>query len=354
MKFAILGAGSAAQGLASYLSLNKHQINLFSLYTQEIEPIRKQGGIKATGVVEGFAKISKATTDIGDAVKDTDVIILALRAFGHRKVFELCLPHIEDSQIVLIMTGYWASLRLRSLLADSGRDVTIAETTLLPLVSEVIGPGEVKVTGIKSRMRVAAFPSSRTTKILKSLKGALPQLFPGGNVLETGLESFNPIFHTPIALFNIGELERRKDFEFYHHGVTPRIAEVINAMDRERLNLIDKLGLDLGSSLDLLKEYYVTSGESAYEMIHNCEAWKGYVLPNVFDYIKEDVLYGLVPIASLCDLLKLPSKTTKSIISTWSLIDRTDYWGEGITAERLGLSNMQAEEILKFVLTGKK
>jgi len=306
------------------------------------------------GVVEGFAKISKTTTDIDEAVEGADAIILTLRAFAQKRILELCIPYLKDNQIILIMTGYWASLRLRDLFERSRSHVVFAETTLLPIASEVTGPGEVKVTGIKSKMRLAAFPSSKTDEALKSLHGALPQLFAGRDILETNLENFNPIFHTPIALFNLREIEQREDFKFYHQGISPKIGEIIDSMDREKLNLIERLGLDLGSSLDGLKQYYRTSGNSTYEIIKNCEAWKGYVLPNVFDYIREDVMYGLVPIASLCNLLGLPSKNIKEIISTWSFVDRVNYWKEGITIEQLGLRNMETEEILEFVSTGKK
>lgn len=354
MRFAILGAGSAGQGLASYLSLRGNEVNLFNRSAQKIEPLCRQGGIKATGVVEGFAKISKITTEIDEAVKDADAIIVTVRAFGHRETLELCIPYLEDGQIVLIMTGYWACLRLRYLFEKAEDRIIFAETTLLPLASEIIGPGKVKVSGIKAKMRMAAFPSTKTKEALGSLKDAMPQLFAAKNVIETNLENFNPIFHTPIALFNLGEIERRKDFEFYHQGVTSKIAEVIDAMDQEKRSLIEKLGLELGSSLDVLRQYYVTSGESTYQFVYNCEAWKGYVLPNVYDYIREDVMYGLVPIASFCDLLDLPSENIKSIISAWSLVDRVNYWEEGVTVDRLGLSGMQVEEILKFVSAGKK
>lgn len=354
MKFAILGAGSAGQGLASYLSLKGHDINLFNLRSGRLVPIRAKGGIKVSGVVEGFARISKATTDISEAVTDADVIVITVRAYGHKKLLELSLPYLKDGHLVVVMTGYWASLRLRELLNGAHRDVVLAETTLLPLVSEVVGSGEVRITGIKSKVKMAVFPSVRGDEVLRLLKGALPQLVAGRNVLETNLDNFNPIFHAPIALFNLGILERINDFEFYHQGITPKIAEVIDSMDRERLNLAGELGLDLRPSTNGLKQYYGASGELTYEILKNCKAYEGYILPNVFDYIREDVPYGLVPIASLCELLNVPNRTIKSIISTWSLVDKIDYWEEGVAARQLGLCNMGASEIVEFVSTGRR
>jgi len=349
-----LGAGSAGQGLASYLSLKGYRVNLFNRSPKKIDSIRKQGGIETTGVVEGFAKISKISTEVGEVVRDTDVIILTARAYGHKGLLELCAPHLKDSQTVLVMTGYWFCLRSRNVIEKLKKRVTFAETTLLPLASEIIEPGKVKITGIKSKMRMAAFPSDKTTEALSSLKDAIPQLFAGSNVIETNLENFNPIFHTPISLFNLGEIERKKDFKFYHQGVTLKIAEVIDAIDREKQSLIEKMGLDLGSSLDILRQYYATSGESTYELIHNCEAWKGYVLPNIFDYVREDVLYGLVPIASLCELLGLPNENIMRIVSAWSLIDKVNYLEEGITADHLGFSKAHPEQIIKFVSQGNE
>lgn len=354
MKFAILGAGSAGQGLASYLSLKGYDINLFNLESEEVKmprlkAIRARGGIEASGVIRGFARISKVTTDIGEAIRDADVVIFTIRAFAHRKLFELCLPYFKSGQIVIVSTGYWISLRLRDVL--DRLDGIIAETTLLPLVSEAIGPAQVKITGVKTGVKIAAFPATRTSEVIKSLKDSLP-LVAGENIIETNLDSFNPTFHTPIALFNLGTLERENNFEFYHLGVTPKIADVIDLMDKERLNLATKFGLRLTSGVDTLKQYYDTSGATTHEIFSNCRAYKGYVLPNVFDYIREDVPYGLVPIASLCDLVHVSNQATKAIISAWSLIDKVDYWEQGITTKQLGIGNMEASQIIELVTTG--
>lgn len=347
MKFAVLGAGSAGQGLAGYLGLKGNQVKLYNRSGSKIEPVIEQGGLKVTGVRDGFVKITEATTDIEKVVTNTDVILITARAYGHRDIFKGCLPYLDSRQIVVFMTGYWASLRVNSLFDRFDTDLTLAETTLLPVVSEIIKPGEVRITGIKSKMRIASLPSKNLNRVLDVLQGSLPQLFPGRNVLETNLENFNPIFHSPIALLNLGEIERDDKFEFYHQGVTPKVAKVIDILEEERMRLIEALDLDLGPCREMIKDYYITSGESTYEIFRNCEAYKGYVLPNVFNYIKEDVPYGLVPMASLCESFGLPNKGITSIIDAWSLIDGVDYWEEGITVGELGLLGQTRAEILE-------
>jgi len=353
VRIAILGAGSAGQGLASYLAIKGIEVSLFNLHAEWFAPILRERAIKVSGFIEGQARLAQATCDIREIVPEADVVLITLRAFAHHSVFESCIPHLRDGQLVVVVTGYWASLRLRNLLQRLNRDIIFAEMTLLPLVSEAIGPAEVKISGIKSKVKVSAFPATRTDEVVERLKDALPQLVPGENVLDTNLDSFNPIFHTPIALFNLGCLERERNFEFYHEGTTPKIAAVMDRMDEERRNLAQELGLKLGPATDSLKLYYGASGATTYDVFQSCDAYKGYVLPNVFDYIREDVPYGLVPIASLCVALGVPCHVTKAVISGWSIADGVDYWGQGITVKELGLQGMNALQILELVSTGK-
>lgn len=355
MQFAILGAGSAGQGLAGYLSLNGHEVTLFNppTHKNQFAPILEEQGIKVTGVIEGYARLALATCDISKAVSEADVVLMTLRAFAHERVFRSCVPHLENGQLVVIVTGYWAALRLRGFLQALEPDIVFAETTLLPLVSEATGPAEVKITGVKSRVKVSAFPADKTDAAIERLNDALPQLTPGKNILDVNLDSFNPIFHTPIALFNLGCLERERDFEFYHTGTTPKIAAIMDRLDDERRKLGQKLGLDLAPATDSLRLYYNASGATTYEVFQNCDAYKGYVLPNVFDYIREDVPFGLVPLASFSDALGMPCDATKALISAWSIADGVDYWHEGVTVKKLGLEGMNASQILEIANLGR-
>ena len=354
MKFAVLGGGSAGQGIAGYLALRGHKINLYNRTPEKIASIAESGNLKVSGVIEGTAEIQKASSDIKDTVRDVDCILITARAFGHEPLIKSCLSYLEKNAMVVIFTGYWAALRLRFLLSRVRySNTTLAETTLLPLASKIVEPGHVKISGIKSKMRIAAYPASKTSSVYQKLSPVLPQLIPGNNVLETSLESFNPILHVPIALFNLGEIEKKEDtFKFYHEGISPKIARIIDAVDAERMKLIQKLNLDLLPARDMVKEYYETKGNSTYEIIRNCKAYKEYVLPNIFSYIQEDLLYGLVPLASMCDLLRVPSEATKRLISLWSLVDSVNYWQKGVTVDNLGIMGMNCEEILELVTKG--
>jgi len=353
MKFAVLGGGSAGQGIAGYLALKGHEINLYNRTPEKIASIARYGNLKVSGVIKGNAKIETASSDMREILRDVDSILVAARAFGHESIIKESLPYIEKNATIVVFTGYWAALRLRSILSREQRnDIAIAETTLLPLASEIVEEGHVKISGIKSKMRIAACPVSRTASVYKKLSSVLPQLFPGNNVLETSLESFNPVLHIPIALFNLAGIEKKDKFEFYHDGISPRVARVIDAIDAERMNLTKKLNLDLIKASEVLREYYETKGSSTYEIIRNCKAYEGYVLPNVFSYVREDLLYGVVPMVSICNLLGISAEASKTLISSWSVVDSVDYWREGVKIDKLGMEGMDREKILELVING--
>jgi hypothetical protein len=67
---------------------------------------------------------------------------------------------------------------------------------------------------------------------------------------------------------------------------------------------------------------------------------------------KEDLAYGLVPTASLAQLLGVPTPVTGAMVDIFAVIDSIDYWRDGITAEKLGLGGMSSREIVELVTIG--
>lgn len=353
MRIAILGAGSAGQGIAGYLALKGHDVTLYNRTAERIAVLSTSKSLKVSGVIEGTAPVQTCSC-IADAVRDCNFIFVTARAFGHEPLIKECLPHLERNAIIVVFTAYWAALRLQSLLSTAAReDLTIAETTLLPLACQVIEPGHVNITGIKSTMRMATYPLSRLSAVYQQLHPVLPMLVKGKSVMETSLENYNPMIHVPLALFNVRELEEQSDtFRLYHKGISERVARVIDAVDAERMRVVTKVGLDLMTARQMVKDYYNVRGTSTCDVIRNWEAVKEYVLPDPFSYVREELCYGLAPLASLCDLLNIPAEATKMLIAAWSVLDSVDYAQRGITVRELGLSGMTAEEILQHVSEG--
>jgi opine dehydrogenase len=66
-------------------------------------------------------------------------------------------------------------------------------------------------------------------------------------------------------------------------------------------------------------------------------------------YVSEDIPYGVVPVASLGESLRIPTPTARALIHIASVVNQADYWREGITVEKMGLAGLSAGEIRDFV-----
>jgi opine dehydrogenase len=355
MRFAVLGAGSAGQGIAGYLALHGHEIKLYNRTQKRISKIQQSKTLKVTGILEGNARIQNSSTCIEDIVTDCDYILLTARAFGHKTLVEESLPFISNHSKIVVFTAYWAALTLQSILSQYNRkDITIIETTLLPLACRIISPGHVHISGAKSKMRMAAYPYEHAYSTYKELHSVLPQLFLGKNVLETSLENYNPVIHVPIALFNIEKLQKNPEsFLFYNQGVSPQVAKIIDALDKERIAISSRLGLDLDTAQHMLKDYYNVKGASTYQIIKNWKAVKEYVLPAPFEYVREELLYGLSPLISLCKCFSVPVPTASACIALWSAIDEVNYQKDGIKISDFGPEGMKKEDFLNLLRSSK-
>lgn len=127
-------------------------------------------------------------------------------------------------------------------------------------------------------------------------------------------------------------------------------------MDEERIKIAEKLGLEVMSTLDILRQLYSSEkrGEYLYDWLTNAEVWSKRHSPGSLDhrYITEDVPYLLVPISSFGKLTDAPISVIDSVIVLSSIMRRTGYFKSGRGIEEMDLSGMRSEQILKYVHEG--
>ena len=358
MKIAVLGGGNGAQSMAADLTLRGFEVNLYELpnFKKNIEPILAKGGIQLIGAARiGFAKVSKVTTQIQDAIEDADVIMLVVPAYGHLSFFQVIAPHLTDGQTVVINPGNYGALRFSNMLKEMRitRDVTIAETLSLIYACRLAGPAKADILAVKKEVPIAALPAKETERVVRLLSKVFPQMTPAKNVLETSLNNPNHVLHTAPSLLNAGRIESTAgNFSYYGEGITPSVARVLEIVDKERVSVIKALGLNAISCSELFEMFYGITGNSLYEVVQNSKVLftRSRAPPTLqYRYITEDVPYGLVPIASFGDLLGCPTTAINTIIELASLVNQVDYFSEGVTAEKLGLAELSAEDINKRI-----
>src|SRR6185295_7536401 len=133
----------------------------------------------------------------------------------------------------------------------------------------------------------------------------------------------------------------------------------IDAVDQERLEIVRRLGLPPQHFVDIFHQAGLTTAEardtgSAYQAIHNSEANFTIKSPPSLDhrYIREDVGYGLVPMAAIGKLLGVKSPVMDALTTLASSALAVDLRAEGLTLEKMGLTGVSPERLLAILLHG--
>jgi opine dehydrogenase len=234
-------------------------------------------------------------------------------------------------------------------------NVTVAEAETFIYASRSDGPAQARIFRLKEAVPIAAVPATRNETVRNAIRDAYPQFIDGVDVLNTGLNNMGAIFHPALTLLNAGWIEHTYgDYQFYIDGVTPSVARVLEALDRERVTVAAAVGIRARTSLEWLKLAYDTIGDDLHEAIHNQPGYYGIKAPATLHhrYIFEDVPMSLVPIASLGLRYGVSVRAMESIIRLASIIHRTDYWRRGRTVEKLGLEQWSVSELTRFVTEG--
>lgn len=360
LKFAVLGAGHGGLAMAGHLAVMGYDVNIYTRSKKRIDYIIERGGIDLEGKIEGFGIVNTATNDIGEALKDVDIIMVVVPAYGHRFMAEKSAPYLQDNQIVVLNPGRTCgAIEFHNILREKKvkADITIAEAQTFLYVSRHVEYARAKIFDIKNSVPLAALPAYKTPIVLEAVRQAFPQFVPGTNVLVTSLNNIGAVFHPTISILNAARIEtKRTIFEYYLEGVTPSVANILEEIDRERVGVGAALGIRLHTAREWLYLAYDSPGKTLYDAIHATPGYKGVTAPAtlVHRYILEDVSMSMVPIASLGDLVGAPTPTIKAFIHLASLIHGTDYWKEGRTVDELGLTGMSVKDIRALVVRGER
>ena len=361
--FTVIGAGHGGKAMAAHLALMGFSVTLYNRTPERVEVIRKRGGIELEceqeGGPHGFGRLAKITSDIGEAIKRSDVIMVVLPSSAHADIAKASAKYLRDGHIVILHPGRTCgAIEFSKVMRDNGcnKDVTIAEAETFIYASRSDGPAQARIFRIKEAVPLAALPATRTEHVLEVIHEAYPQFIDGVDVLHTGLNNMGAIFHPALTLLNAGWIESTHgDYEFYIDGASPSVARVLEVLDRERVTVASSLGIRARTAMEWLKLAYDTSGDDLHDAIHNQPGYYGIKAPSTLNhrYLFEDVPMSLVPIASLGIRYGVSVRGMESMIRIASFIHRTDYWRRGRTVESLGLSQWSVSELTRFVQEGK-
>ncbi|MGD8336349.1 MAG: NAD/NADP octopine/nopaline dehydrogenase family protein [Desulfobacterales bacterium] len=359
MNIAVLGSGNGGCAVAFDCAANGHQVRLFDFeqFPESIKAVQNNGGIHCEGELEGFQPVSYAGHDVEKALDGADIIYAVGPAYSTRPFAEACKPYLKKRQIVIVCPSSCggviefkngAGLELRD------EEILLAETSTLPYAVRLIEPGNIRIFNkLKGGLFLAAVPAKITNNVLEQVRDVYPAMSAAKNILQTSLQNGNPVIHPTITLMNVALIERTKgDFDFYHEGVTPAVGRLIEGVDKERVAIGKKLGVEVISDPELgVMQGYMT--EATYDNgFITAPGFEGVKAQSSLDYryFNEDVGYGLVFLQKLGEQVGVDTPVMSAVITLVSLLMNRDYMGEAQrTMETLGLSEHTAKELEKLL-----
>ena len=358
LKFAIIGAGAGGQSMAAILTSKGYIAKLYDIDKEKIHRLQELKTIKVTGVIACEAAPAVITDRIDEVMDDVDVIMVVSTTDAHRSIAYACKPYLKDGQIVMLNPGHCGgALEIANILRGEdgcGKDLIIAEAGDLMYGCRSYEVGNILHTGLKVHVPVATLPASDIDRLMKVLGPIFPCLQPAANVLETGFEGAGAMLHPIPSLMNINKMDLGQSYDYYMEGITPHIADIISACDKERVAVCRALGVDALALGDMLvKTYKLEPKDSLYDLIQSIESYRALRNPTntKHRFIVEDTMSGLVPLASVGHALGIPTPMMDAFVNIASAVCGRDFWKEGRTAEKLGMAGKTLEEIQVFRLS---
>jgi opine dehydrogenase len=336
----VLGAGNIGCGIAADLSFSGFEVTIFELpeWEENLRPIMQQGGIKVSFPdSETFVEIKNATTKIEEAVNLTDIILIAVPAYGQRKMVELCKPYLKQGQIIVFIPGHMGSLAFSDTLRDFQNDLVIAETNTSPIWCRKVNHTQIKISLKVHEFFASAFPARDNKKFFLKFKPIFPAVKEGKDCLEVMLKNLGPVEHPAMVLFPYGT------------------EKIIKGVDKERLLIGKKFGLALESfEQELFKEE--SSFLSIPEIVLSFkQGFSGKEIGNLNSrYLTEGVPFGCVFLESLAKSIGTDTPIIKSIITIASVIKNENYQRTGRNLSKLKLDKPTIDEIKRYLTEGKR
>lgn len=358
--WAVIGGGNGGHATAGHLALNNHKVRIYDIFDDTIDTISKQGGIYVEGVINGFAKLELATTDIGQAITGADIVIVVAPAFAHREIAEKSAPYLKSNQKVLLHPGStFGALEFLNVLRENGNyeEILVGETLSLLYATRIIEKGRVGIFGMKEQLPIATIPSYRGKEMVEDMSKAFPQMnHIAKNVFETSLQNLNAVMHPLPTILNTSMIESQRDWMYYYDGITESIGDLVCQLDNERINIGKALDIDLTDVRGMYRILYNAEGKNLTEQCRNVKAYagvKGHTSVKT-RYLLEDIPMGLMPMVSLGKMLGVDVSLMEATVKMAQAILHDDFNDKARTVENIGIAGMTKEELIEFVNTGKK
>ena len=361
MKIAVLGGGNGSFAAAGDFALQRHDVRLWRRDPAEVATHRTAGSCIIVKDANGqhHVQLALVTSDIGEAVVDTELILCPAPAFAQHDIAARLAPHLADGQVVFLPPATFGSMIFAAAARDAGNRamVSFAETGTLPWLTRKHGPFEVAITIRAKRLPVGVFPLATADHAIAVIGRAFPGVIePCGDALSAALMNAGPIIHPPLIIMNAGPIEHFERWDIHKEGTQKAIRRVTDALDAERIAVREGFGYS-GPHFPLA-HHYASEGEQwmygrgSHDRLTDSGDWRERIVLTEHRYMREDLRLGLSLLISVAELAGVATPLAKSFLAIGGTICGEDFMKSGRTLARLGLGGLDSDELQTLLRKG--
>ena len=107
-QYTVVGAGHGGKSMAAHLALMGKEVTVYNRTYAHIEILAKRRGIELDSFPagpHGFGAIKLATSDMEEALREAEVVMLVVPSSAHADLAKVMAPHMRDGQIIILNPG---------------------------------------------------------------------------------------------------------------------------------------------------------------------------------------------------------------------------------------------------------
>ncbi|MDR0849095.1 MAG: NAD/NADP octopine/nopaline dehydrogenase family protein [Propionibacteriaceae bacterium] len=339
-KVTVVGGGNIGLALCAYLDTSSGvESRLLTTHPGTFSvPIGYTDS--ATGDSWTF-NIGKVTSDIGEALVGSDLVLMTLPSFSRIAFLDAALPHLRPGATVCSVPGYGGTELAGQRLSQVG--VIFAGLDRVPAIARLT-PGMVTASK-KPSVRCAAIRGSDTARVaslLSSVLGLTVESLP--NYLSVALTPSNPILHTSrlYSLFhNWTAGETWPANVAFYADWNDEASTLLLECDAELQAICRALPeMDLTGVIPLATHYDASTAEALTAKLRSIPSLHGILSPMrpvdagfVPDlssrYFGEDFPYGLCNLKGFAQIVDVPTPHMDRILTWYERVADKEYFTPG-------------------------
>ena len=338
MNISVIGGGNVGTLIAGEFTKKNNKV---TIYTRDVTKWCKEDIIvfERDLDIEYSYTPYKITSDIQEAVKDAQLIIITLPSFAIKDFIKNAKEYIKSGTIIGIYPGTGANEFEFSELLD--KECVIFGTQRICSVVRLKEYGKYVVTsGKRKKMYIGVIPQKNgemVRELFSRLFDIETTLLP--NYLNVTLTPSNPILH-PSRLYSL--------FKEYSDGVkydriplfyeewNDESSQILINCDKELHDVLDKISIDTSYIRPLLEHYESTNYIEMTNKIRSINSFKGIKTPCINEdgkfipdlqsrYFTADIPYGLIVIKAFAMIYSVDTPTIDLIINWYQQIVNKKY-----------------------------